>query len=1399
MESFIYLREYSEQEKAELQTLIHSSTDKLPFTLAMPLTKLSHWVYKGDYGRAMNYALDFFEITVQYISCLLLRLMQEKEAGQPVKHEALIRVINKIDAKRPLSFGDWINDIFIPLLKGADKVMPDNPLVISLNKNMTYNGGHLLLGGKKEPSIVQIRNEYKGHSTTLSDDIYKGVIYTIEPRIFQMLKAIASLQDWLYFSCNKQLAPNQFRINLLNGNECNKEQTVETPHVLQPSHYYIQTSPAEIAVGEIVDLFPLIFDNEKNYIYVFQSLKEENIVYISSHEDAVTYIDDRWTDAFDKCMQQTVPAFDIAKELNWNEVLALTEQASRKFIENAYKEKKYNQELFVDRTKLSTFFHSFQQSDKNLFPLQGEAGQGKTNQLCYWTERLIEQGKGILIFNSSGFSEYTLEDKLKNTFGFSSRKAVQKLLDNIHKKASDNNEYIYFFFDAINECLMYKSVENDLEGPLSLYRNICLLLIKEEYPRFKVLFTCRSYTWKNLIQPHIQTEAQFIFHTEEEIAVRGFTDNELATAYKIYQELYQMDTAFAALQRTVAIRLKDPLMLKIACTNYLGTNLPPALCSYTSLALFEKMLQDISRSYAGKKQCQIVKGLANYILQEYEKGSPVDSIPESLLHQAYTNEQSPLYSMAQLVYKKNDISVAYGELLNKPERPILRLMEDETGEGRLQFIYERFLEFMLAMVFIERETSKLQHANETIPAEIFVKELHLSGINVVFMGAMRNAIIMNILRTNDLSILIRLVSEFGEDFEVMLLVTETINTLIHENYEKEVFALIDRLLDQQLPNGEKLIGQFNAVNTKIESNQANELIISEHNRLYEQLSPLIRLRKLASVSTVNGILLTDYFNESLYTENAFRLLWKLMTDPVKDVQNDTCLYIYYLSKKTHTSDYSLLKENLTQQIVLEMYRIIKNTSIIRMLFAQQTRKRSVIFLETATRLSTLFIIDALMAQNESSSKQVEMQLNEIRAVLKHFTANFYLLKLMMPFFQIIMRRQITFQSVYVNNAVEYQTFWDENIIPSKSNQMDEWCRETLKEIMPFVFYYNRYYKNSLPKTERKDDSDFSKYHTKILSAYEKGDSFSYFALERILVIMGTCSWDYIRPIIFEFFTDKYRKNKWFDYSQMSILYVLYQVAVNTPAANEEIIEWYGRESSDWTRRCIGLFKAHNSHKANPTQLYKRNVMNWYCVVYCCRSGDNVIRKDDKRCVPVFYQLLDEAFSGNDKELLYHLIENISELVSDYGYILTALDLLKYIMIQIDSIEKVNVLDAILLERSGIYKENIIPLIGKVLSTTKNYFPVEVDHFIEKELVRLKFPGVAKYRAEILSYNPSGETLSDLFTHKFGNFLMWALLNEEEVDKFAYEAMSLSVDSSNCIQWFDKVVRSLFKTLFKVKL
>ena len=266
-----------------------------------------------------------------------------------------------------------------------------------------------------------------------------------------------------------------------------------------------------------------------------------------------------------------------------------------------------------------------------------------------------------------------------------------------------------------------------------------------------------------------------------------------------------------------------------------------------------------------------------------------------------------------------------------------------------------------------------------------------------------------------------------------------------------------------------------------------------------------------------------------------------------------------------------------------------------------------------------------------------------------------------------------------------------------------------------------------------------------------------------------------------------------------MLYVLYQVQKKSEAYNPELMEIYSREAADWTRRCKGFFKGRNSHKANTTGLYKRNVMNWYCDVYCTHSGDNVPHEGDVRAVPVFHELIDEAVRTKDKPLLYHLIANISELVSDNGFVLAALDLLLHVMNLFPDAESVAAFDAMDGGLNENASQSLVQAIGNVLSTAKNYFPAEVDGFLKRELVGVAFPGVSRYRDEVLNYSPGGETLSDLFTHSFGNFVIWSLVNLDPFKEFAARVVGMSVQASDCFEWYDMAIREGFRTLFNVKL
>jgi len=1323
-------------------------SSKLPFSLSHPLEQYRLQRADGVYSKAMNYALDFFEISAQYLSIVMVGMV--RASATETMPAGAVAVINKIDTKRPLSFGDWANDILPKAVAAARECLPDEPLTVA----MTAVAGpkrNLWLGSKREKSLVQIRNEYKGHGTTLAESIYEEVVGMIEERVEELAAAIVVLEQY--------------------------------PERPDKSHFYIGT----VAHGE-VDVYPLIHHNEKGQPYVFQSLKDEEVSFISSDEHAVTRITDAFNAELDRWAQAIVPSFDISKEQNWAELRQVMADYSQEYLHHMYSEKKYNQELFVERDQLSAIFRSFRESDDRLLPLLGEAGQGKTTQLCHWTEQLMQSDDAVVTFASSEFAEGRLEQRLRELFGLSYKKDIHRFLASLNDKAVQAGRQVCFLFDAINEVLAYPGAEGS--SPLALYRDIYAHFGKHELTAFRVLFTCRNYTWQNELRPEQKQQDMTLFsRLGEEATVRSFTDEEISRAYTIYQDLYQMQTLYEQIERKNIIRIKNPLILKIVCTNYLGHNLPEDNSRYTSLALFDKMIDDISHSYAGGKQTAILRELTAVILRSYEAGVAQDSILLEDLRQARFAEEAPLYKTANLVYNDKGTTIAFEELLNKPERPILRLIKDE----KIQFIYERFLEYMLARAYFERERARVAEGTP-IPAEVYVETMQHAAVNEVFMSTLRNVLIMDYMHTSDPQTIIRLASEYSDNFSIVTLIADVLNSLVTENYEAQLFPLLQVLLTYTEADRRDTIDEYNRIWKIIEKNKADDETIARYKELSALITPMMNRKRLATGTLVNGVFMTDYHNEQLYSYDPYALLDLVMEDTITEIRDNACLLIYYASHKTHTAGYTPLRENITRQIVKRMYGYINRSPLITLVNGKR-RKRIVTYLETGTRINILMIIDRVLAgdaqQDGDNGIQISTIFDDITSVAKHLTANFTLFRVLLPFVQLIMRRQVLFQSDYVNNVIEYQTFWEDNVIPQEGGA-DRWGRNDLAAIAPFAYLYSKRGQADAPT-----NAQWQEWIPKILSAYQTGDSLSYFAMERLLIIAGMADYENVAPIVRALRGGSNRDTEWFDYSQMSFIYVLYQLGLKMPELPQEVEEMLSEWCVDWTLRCRGWFRGRNSYKANQMQLYKRNVMTWYAMVYCVRHGDN--RDPEQQSVPYFRQLIDRAIATRDKELLVHLLNNISELVTDSGYIYTSLDLLESVMRQIPSQQVLDELETNVNLRYPDTKESIITLIGKTLGTAKNYFPQQVNAFLTKDIINLTFPGIDKYKDDILGYNPGGERLSDLFTHKFGNALIYTLIHEQAIDDVVVGALQAAGRTNGSYQWFEEVVKIVFNKMFNLRL
>lgn len=1358
----------------------------LPLTMSLPLLKAIEEWEAEEYRNCMTRILDFFEMSVQWVNCYFLGFARESPIT--AQHNGVQCAVKIIDNKRPLSFGDIVNGIFNPLIDAMSKSVPDHPLVKSLSTHIKNRKTDIIVGSGKKRGVIKIRNDYKGHSISLAQQFYRDIILELLPKVEAMLAGLEPLAnaDIHTVTRNKEIVNLKGHWHNI-GKLCPDDET--------EGHYYVSWPGLPK-----VDLFPLLVTRRDKYVMVFQTLREEMMKYESSDDNVVGFETDEYNHDLDLFLQKLLSSFDVAKEANWQELCEQMRAHSTAYMIQVQKEKKYNGDLFVDRKHLAKIFNDFLSSECSIMPLAGDAGQGKTNQMCYWAEMLLERNAPILIFSSASFADSNLESSLKTIFNISRRRSLERVLRHLHSTAENAGCNIVFLFDAINECLHYNTETQDSihseNAPYRLFADIAATLVRPEYPRFKVITTCRSYTWKNEILPHLQLDSNlfFIKGDEENVQVSGFSDEETATAYQKYSVLYQMGTPYNTLDRRIVLRLRDPLIMKFTCSNYIGEALSVNTSDYISTALFKKMLDDIrNKSFAGHQQYELLMELARILLLSYLEGNPRNSIANKEVREALSDDTHPYHRLANLIYKKGGLSAAYTELRNKPDRPILRevvKMVDGEEVHSIEFIYERFQEYMMACAFLATDFG---NENAESPELHYLKALANGSVNVVLVGTLRNALLMD--REKFVGIMINLVALHRENKDVMQLVNEVFDTLISENYENELAGLLQAMMHRQ-PDDPKIITQFNTVANIISGNKATSDTINEYNTLSRMLRPIVNLRKSACVA-VNNMLLSDFFNENLYGINVLEMLWTLVSDNIDDVSNEACKFSYYLSRRSYTTSRSPLRENLTKRIIHEMYSDIRSRTIVGNMRNTEVRIRSIKFLETATRLAVLLIIDATISEKQDRKMITEM-LDEIRGIAGYFTWKYRLIHLAMPFLQSIMRRQLTFQSAYVNNIIEYQSFWNDAVVSMEAGDK-EWSRPRLRDAMEFVRFFTRHHADLHSPVSQAEMERFREFIPVVISSYASGCSFTYFIMERIMIIMGCGSWELVREIFATLLAEDNRSFEWFDYMQMSLLYTLYHLQLNSPKHNSEILDIYTRQARDWTLRCRGLFKAHNSAVANPVGLYKRNVINWYCVVYCCHHGDNVAHSGDSRPVPLVYELIDKAVADNDKQLLFHLIDNISELISDYGYVHTALAALKYILTRFDSTESVERLDHAHCEDDRYAQVSLGQNIGSVLSTAKTYFPDVTDAFLRSDIIGLKFPGIENYTEQILNFHTGGESLSDLFTHKFGNFLLWGLLHEETVDDFAYDAVCSAINSKDCIAWIDKVIRLLFKEMFNVKI
>ena len=486
----------------------------------------------------------------------------------------------------------------------------------------------------------------------------------------------------------------------------------------------------------------------------------------------------------------------LQSEKKWEDYLEESKNQTYGFLAEMSKEK-YDPEVFTDRNKISASFDQFAESTSTAFILLGSAGSGKTNQICHWASELLKRDECVICINSKIFSNISVEEYFQTAFG---ELKLETLLTNLQILANQNAKKIYLFFDAINECVNYfdKASPNNQKGPIELLKVIDKYFIKHNLPDLKIVISCRSYTWKELIELEASGIKHDLYYSnqrkEEHATIQHLSELELQATYRKYQHKYQLQTSSEELFHTdfnlIRNRLTDPLILKMSSLVFQRQALPNDIRLFHSNQLFENLLKEkgITQTAKNKREHILLNKIAKHLWK-----SGQDSISMEQLIMAYDDEDYPVHSLSKNIFRNDnfEFSFPFDALI---EKGILKI-EKKYGIDEIRFVYERYQEYLFARIFKDQENLKLNHPALPIPPESYKREL-LTGKNyAVVRNALRSALLQDYLdKNNDPKTILSLACD--NNYEVQQLVIDALSVILQEDYN-QLWSLLEQLLSHK--------------------------------------------------------------------------------------------------------------------------------------------------------------------------------------------------------------------------------------------------------------------------------------------------------------------------------------------------------------------------------------------------------------------------------------------------------------------------------------------------------------------------------------------------------------------------------------------------------------------------
>lgn len=314
---------------------------------------------------------------------------------------------------------------------------------------------------------------------------------------------------------------------------------------------------------------------------------------------------------------------------------------------------------------------------RNCLVIIDRAGSGKTNMICHLVKSLVNDEAVILLF---GKEQFQGSDAIIKSITEAISKALGNSSDpmtNFDRLLEKEGKFLFVFVDGINE--------NRRIAELDLALGTCLAWARAH--RIKFILTCRDIYWEFFNYESWGHNVQRLLREE----LNQFSSREYLSALPLYFEHYRIKCELADEAREAC---HHPLLLRFFCEAYGSVDGPPVNLGQVR----DIRLKELFDIYLSRKADQIRKALAH-------RNS--DLVLRYLL-----NLVAFMFTKVTTVLKTSDIENATGDPNTSTEDSLyLRLLDediiieeqpgDDINSRRISFVYEEFMEYLLARSIVK--------------------------------------------------------------------------------------------------------------------------------------------------------------------------------------------------------------------------------------------------------------------------------------------------------------------------------------------------------------------------------------------------------------------------------------------------------------------------------------------------------------------------------------------------------------------------------------------------------------------------------------------------------------------------------------------------------------------------